>query len=78
MKIHFMTSEGTHAIVQKYTFPQFYDIKNDPAEMYELWANEGYSHAWVMEPVSRIIGEVMGSMARYRNIKPGEEFEGYE
>jgi arylsulfatase A-like enzyme len=78
LKVHFMTSAGTHAVVQKYTFPQLYDIKNDPAEMYELWGNEGYSHAWVMEPVTKIIAEVTGSMARYRNIKPGEEFEGYE
>jgi arylsulfatase len=77
MKIHFMTAEGTHSIVQRYTFPQVYDIKNDPAENHELWGNEGYAHTWVMEPVSKIIAEVMASMATYRNIKPGEEFEGY-
>ena len=78
MKVHFMTSAGTHAVVQKYTFPQVYDIKNDPAEMYELWSNEGYAHAWVMEPVMKIIGELKGSMVKYPNIKPGEEFAGYK
>jgi hypothetical protein len=36
------------------------------------------AHAWVVGPACRIIGEVMDSMARYRNIEPGEEFEGYE
>jgi arylsulfatase A-like enzyme len=77
LKIHFMTSEGTHAVTQKYTFPQVYDIKNDPSEQYELWANEGYAHGWIMEPVMKILGELHGSMAKYRNIRPGEEFEGY-
>jgi arylsulfatase A-like enzyme len=77
LKIHFMTSESTHSSVQKYTFPQVYDIKNDPSEQYELWANEGYAHAWVMEPVTKILGQLRGSMATYRNIRPGEEFEGY-
>jgi len=78
MKVHFMTSSGTHAVVQRYTFPQVYDIKNDPAENYELWANEGYAHAWVMEPVMKILGKLKGSMVKYPNIKPGQEFEGYQ
>jgi arylsulfatase A-like enzyme len=77
MKVHFMTAEGTHAVVQKYTFPQVYDVKNDPSENYELWGNEGYAHAWVLEPVTKIIADLMASMAEYRNIQPGEEFKGY-
>lgn len=77
MKIHFATTEGTHSTVQRYTFPQVYDIRNDPSENYELWGNEGYAHTWVMEPVSKIMAEVMGSMAKFRNINPGEYFEGY-
>jgi len=78
MKIHFAATEGTHSVVQRYTFPQLFDIKEDPKESYELWGNEGYVHAWVMGPVMKILTEVQGSMQEYRNIKPGEEFEGYE
>ncbi len=78
MKIHFKTAEGTHDKVVSYTFPQVYDIKNDPSESYELWGNEGYSHAWIMEPISKILGELQASMVKYRNIKPGEEFGGYK
>ncbi len=79
MKIHFKTAEGTHdRIVGGYTFPQVYDIKNDPAENYELWGNEGYAHTWIMEPVSKILSALQASMVKYRNIKPGEEFEGYK
>lgn len=77
MKVHFATAEGTHAIVQKYTFPQVFDIKEDVKESYELWGNEGYIHAWVMSPVSKIIAELTESMQAYPNIKPGQDFDGY-
>ena len=77
MKVHFATSEGTHAYIQRYTFPQVFDIKEDPRESYELWGNEGYAHAWVMSPVSKILTDTAISMAQFRNIKPGEDFQGY-
>ena len=64
-------------MVGGYTFPQVYDIKNDPDESYELWGNEGYAHTWIMEPVSKILGLLQESMVTYPNIKPGEEFDGY-
>jgi arylsulfatase len=78
LKVHFKTADGTHAIVRDYTFPQVYDIKNDPSENYELWGNEGYAHAWVMEPVMKILTQVKKSMHQYRNIRPGEDFKGYD
>jgi len=79
MKIHFKTAEGTHdRVVSGYTFPQVYDIKNDPSENFELWGNEGYAHTWIMEPVSKILNNLKASMVKYRNIKPGEEFKGYK
>jgi len=77
LKVHFAASEGTHSVVQTYTFPQLFDIKEDPKESYELWGNEGYAHAWVMAPVSKILGGLAASMAEYRNINPGEDFQGY-
>lgn len=78
MKIHFAATEGTHSVVQRYTFPQVFDIKEDPKESFELWGNEGYVHAWVMGPVTKILAEVQVSMQEYPNIKPGQEFTGYE
>ncbi len=77
MKIHFAATEGTHSVVQTYTFPQVFDIKEDVKETYELWGNEGYAHAWVMEPVTKILADIAQSMARYPNISPGQEFKGY-
>ena len=58
-------------------FPQFFDIKEDVKESYELWGNDGYAHAWVMGPVSKILAGLAGSMQKYPNIKPGQEFSGY-
>jgi len=44
LKIHFFTAESTFAPTVEHTFPQVYDIKNDPDEKAELWKKEGYSH----------------------------------
>ncbi len=78
MKAHFFAYEGTHSILQEYTFPQFFDIKEDVKESYELWGNDGYVHAWVMGPVMKILAEKTQSMQQYPNIKPGQDFQGYE
>jgi arylsulfatase A-like enzyme len=78
MKVHFFAFEGTHSILQEYTFPQFFDIKEDVKESYELWGNEGYVHAWVMGPIMSILTEVQTSMVEYPNIQPGQDFKGYE
>jgi arylsulfatase A-like enzyme len=78
MKVHFATFEGTHSVLQKYTFPQVFDIAEDPKENFELWGNEGYAHAWVMGPVSKILVGLAGSMQEYPNISPGDQdFGGY-
>jgi len=77
MKVHFAATEGTHSVVQTYTFPQVFDIKEDPKESFELWGNEGYAHAWVMGPVTKILAELTSSMQKYPNIKPGQDFKGY-
>ena len=78
MKVHFASAEGTHATVQTYTFPQVFDIKEDVKESYELWGNEGYAHAWVMSPVTKILTELQASMVEYPNIQPGQDFNGYD
>jgi arylsulfatase len=78
MKVHFAATEGTHSVVQTYTFPQLFDIKEDVKESYELWGNDGYAHAWVMAPVSKILAGLASSMQQYPNIKPGQDFKGYE
>jgi hypothetical protein len=76
--VHFYTAEGTFSPIVEHTFPQVYDIKNDPGETRELWQAEGYSHLWVMKPVMGILSALSLSMQEYPNINPGQEFSGYE
>jgi arylsulfatase len=76
-KIHFKTVENLFAPVQQHLTPLVYDIRNDPGEQVELLRRYGFSHAWVMTPVQKILGELQASMQQYRNINPGEDFKGY-
>jgi len=78
MKVHFAASESTHSVIQRYTFPQVFDIKEDPKESYQLFGMDGYAHTWVTEPVNKILYELAVSMQKYPNIKPGQEFTGYK
>jgi arylsulfatase len=78
LKVHFFTAEATFSEIKRTTFPQVYNIKEDPAEQFELWGNEGFAHAWVMTPVTKILSELTQSMTAFPNIKPGQDFSGYE
>jgi len=78
LKVHFLTAESTFSPIVEHTFPQVYDIKNDPDEKIELWRSDGYAHLRVMKPVMGILTELQVSMVQYRNIRPGEDFPGYE
>jgi arylsulfatase A-like enzyme len=78
LKVHFFTAESTFSPIVEHTFPQVFDIKNDPDELRELWREEGYSHLWVMKPVMGILTELAQSMQKYPNIKPGQNFNGYK
>jgi len=78
LKVHFYTAEGTFSQIKQPTFPSVFDIKNDPGETRELFAAEGYAHLWVTKPVMDILTGLAISMNQYPNIKPGEDFKGYE
>jgi arylsulfatase A-like enzyme len=78
LKVHFFTAESTFSPIVEHTFPQVYDIKNDPDEKRELWRAEGYAHLWIMKPIMGILTNLQMSMHKYPNIKPGQDFEGYK
>jgi hypothetical protein len=78
MKVHFFTAEGTFSPIVEHTFPQVFDIKNDPGETRELFQAEGYAHLWVTKPVMEILTGLSMSMKQYQNIRPGQDFVGYE
>lgn len=76
-KMHFKTADETHGLIKEYTFPLVYDLSEDPEETNEIWANEGFQHSWLTEPVGRIILEKAISMKKYPNIETGQDFKGY-
>lgn len=76
-KIHMQTVDNLLSPVQRYLFPLVYDVKNDPGERVELMRKEGFSHAWVLTPMQKILGGKATSMREYPNIEPGEAFKGY-
>ncbi|MVO16350.1 sulfatase-like hydrolase/transferase [Parasedimentitalea huanghaiensis] len=78
LKVHFFTAEASFSEIKKHTFPQVYNIKEDPSEQFELWGNEGFAHAWVMTPVTGILTNLAKSMAAFPNIQPGQDFDGYD
>ena len=78
LKVHFYTAEGTFSPIVEHTFPQVFDIKNDPGETRELFQAEGYSHLWVTKPVIEILTGLAVSQQQFPNIKPGQDFSGYE
>lgn len=78
IKVHFLTAEGTFSPIVEHTFPQVFDIKMDPGETRELWSSEGYAHLWVMKPVMDILTGLAASMTQYPNVKPGQDFVGYD
>jgi arylsulfatase A-like enzyme len=78
LKVHFFTAESTFSPIVEHTFPQVYDVKNDPGETRELFKVQGYSHLWATKPVMDILTGLGKSMAEYPNIKPGQDFKGYD
>ncbi|AQM69895.1 arylsulfatase [Vibrio campbellii] len=76
-KMHFKVAYETHGRFETLTFPLIYDLERDPGEQYEIWANEGYQHSWLVQPIGKIIAETARSMHQYPNIPTGADFKGY-
>ena len=76
MKVVFRYSESTSGPIIKPQWPLVFDLIDDPNEEWDL-IEKRLDCAWVIAPVSQRLGVLAQSAARYPNIKPGEEFEGY-
>jgi arylsulfatase A-like enzyme len=76
MKVVFRYSESTSGPIIKPQWPFVFDLIDDPGEEWDL-IEKRLDCAWVFAPVAQRIGALQQSMARYCNIKSGEEFTGY-
>jgi len=72
------TIEDLFAPIQHFVFPPLYDVKNDPGEQVNLMIENKFAYSWAYVPLGKILGDVHKSMMEYPNIKPGEDFQGYE
>jgi arylsulfatase A-like enzyme len=58
-------------------FPMFYDLTSDPHEDNNLFITD-LTCGWILAPNFKLIGEYRRSLAKYPNIKVGEDFKGYQ
>jgi len=77
VKAVFRYCEGIAEPIVEPQFPMFFDLGSDPGERYNLFDYK-LDMGWMFGVVLASIGEYKKSLAKYRNIDPGEEFNGYE
>ena len=77
MKVVFRYAESTSGPIIKPQWPLVFDLIDDPNEEWDM-LDKRLDAAWVIGPVAARLGALQASMARYPNIKSGEEFTGYK
>lgn len=77
MKIVLRYSESTSGPITKPQWPLVFDLIDDPAEEWDL-IEKRLDCAWVLRPVAEHIGALAASAAKFPNIKPGQDFTGYD
>jgi len=75
-KVVFRYSEGMSCPIVTAQWPLVFNLINDPHEDWNIMDTK-LDMFWIFEPVYKVISELKSSMARYPNIRPGEEFSGY-
>ena len=76
MKVVFRYSESHSGPIVKHQWPMVFDLIEDPSEARDL-VDLRLDCGWVFYPVFERLGAFHESVARYPNIKPGQEFDGY-
>ena len=76
MKVVFRYSETFSGPIIKPQIPLMFDLVDDPGEQREIFMSR-MDCGWVLMPVLERVGAFQKSVARYPNIKPGDDFTGY-
>jgi len=76
VKVVLRYSEGDDQPIVTPQFPIAFDLGSDPGERYNLF-NEKLDMGWMFATYMTFIAEYKKSVARYPNIKPGSDFDGY-
>jgi arylsulfatase len=75
-KVIFRKSDGIGEPITGVQLPIIYNLLNDPGERSNLW-EQTMDTGWVFGPVFQRIGAFQQSVAKYPNVKTGEDFKGY-
>jgi arylsulfatase len=75
-KVIFRKANSINDPLTDVQLPMVFDLLNDPGERFNLW-EQTMDMGWVMRPVLEQIERFQRSVAKYPNIKSGEDFKGY-
>lgn len=77
VKVIFRYTEGIDKAIVKPYLPMLFDLSSDPQENVNLW-EYNMETGWMFAPALKAIAEYQKSIAKYPNIKMGQEFDGYK
>jgi arylsulfatase A-like enzyme len=75
-KVIFRKANGINDPITDVQLPIVHDLLNDPGERWNLWETT-MDMDWVLRPVTEQIVLFKKSVAKYPNVKTGEDFKGY-
>ena len=73
-KLHFTTQKTMRSVIERPGMPRLYNLLIDPKEQYDLiekGGRDGEDNFWVMPPISKRVGEHLGSLKKERPIPLG-------
>jgi arylsulfatase len=76
VKVVLRYSEGIDQPIVTPQWPMLFDLASDPNELYNLMATK-MDMGWMLGVALKFVAEFQQSVAEHRNVKTGEEFEGY-
>jgi arylsulfatase A-like enzyme len=76
IKVVFRYAESFSKPIEKPYWPLVFDLTSDPHEDHNLMADK-MDMGWMLEPALGIMADYQQSLAKFPNIKPGEDFKGY-
>jgi arylsulfatase A-like enzyme len=76
IKVWLRYSEGIEKPIVTAQFPMIFDLGSDPGEKNALFGDK-MDVGWMFFAIFPFVEEYQRSIAKYPNIKPGEEFSGY-
>ncbi len=76
IKVILRYAESFETPIETPYWPRVYDLTSDPHEDYNLMLYK-LDMTWMLGAALKFVAEYQKSVAAFPNIKPGEEFKGY-